>query len=55
MSELRVIGSSSRGNSYAIICKDETLLLECGVRFKETLDAINYEIEKVVGVLCSHR
>ena len=50
---LKVIQSSSRGNSYAITCRNETLLLEAGI----TIDRLRKEVDmsKVVGCLVSHR
>ena len=53
--KLIVIGSSSKGNSYALQAESgEILLLEAGVPLKEVKKAIGYKTEKVVGVLVSH-
>lgn len=52
--KLKVINSSSSGNAYALIGKDETLLLECGVGFLSIKKAINFDIAKVVGCLVTH-
>lgn len=55
MIKLKVIGSSSKGNGYALIADDEILLIEAGRRLIEAKKAINWKIGKVVGCLVSHR
>lgn len=56
MAYLKVIGSNSSGNSYALQCNNEILLIEAGLSYKkEILPAINWEGGKVVGCLVSHR
>lgn len=52
--ELTVIGSRSDGNAYVLQNADEALLLEAGLPFKKTLEALDYHIDKVVGCLVSH-
>lgn len=53
--KLIIIGSSSKGNSYALQADSgEILLLEAGLPLKEVKKAIGYKTEKVVGVLVSH-
>lgn len=54
MAELLCFGSGSSGNSYAIKCNNETLLLELGLPCKEILRGLNYNINDVVGCLVSH-
>lgn len=52
--ELTVIGSSSRGNCYALQSSTETLVLEAGCKlasFKKTFD---YKYKPIIGVLVSH-
>lgn len=51
---LHVIGSSSSGNAYALESKNETLLLECGVRFQSVKKALNFNVSKIVGCLITH-
>lgn len=51
---VKVIGSGSSGNGYALISGEDILLLECGVRAKDMLQAIDYETSKVNGCLLSH-
>lgn len=52
--KLTVIGSRSDGNAYVLQNADEALLLECGLPFAKTLEALDYQIRKVVGCLVSH-
>ena len=53
--KLKVIGTGSDGNSYALRSSNgETLLIECGLNFKDIMQSINYEIENVVGCLVTH-
>ena len=54
--KLVVIGSSSKGNGYALIStSNEILLLEAGVRAKKMLKAIDYATTDIVGCLATHR
>ena len=55
MAELLVFGSGSSGNSYAIKCKEETLLLELGLHWRDILQGLNYKIDDLAGCLVSHR
>ena len=52
--ELQVIGSRSDGNAYVLQNDREALLLEAGLPFKKTLEALDYKLDKVVGCLISH-
>ena len=52
--KLVCIGSSSKGNGYALIGKNEILLLEAGCRLLEVKKSVNWKIGKVVGGLVSH-
>lgn len=52
--KLTVIGSRSDGNAYVLQNADEALLLECGLPFNKTLEALDYRLDKVVGCLVSH-
>lgn len=55
MAILKVLGSSSEGNSYVLECKDETLVIELGVKWNEILNTLNYDLKSLVGCLCSHK
>lgn len=52
--ELHVIGSSSAGNAYVLDTKNESLLIECGLRWSAILKDMNYQVGKCVGCLISH-
>lgn len=55
MATLKVVGSGSQqGNTYLLETKDETLILDLGCKWNDVLKSLNYEIDKVVGALCSH-
>jgi phosphoribosyl 1,2-cyclic phosphodiesterase len=51
---LKVIGSSSKGNSYVLRSDTGTLLIECGVPFKQIQKAVNFDISNIQGCLISH-
>lgn len=51
---LKVLQSNSKGNCYIIGNKEETLILECGVSFATIKKGIDFNLDKVVGVLISH-
>ncbi|MBR2618624.1 MAG: MBL fold metallo-hydrolase [Paludibacteraceae bacterium] len=57
--ELIVLGSSSKGNCYLFKAgskaKEECLVLEAGIPFTAVKKALNFNLNSVVGVLCSHR
>lgn len=52
--KLKVISSGSIGNCYLLENENETLLIECGVSIQEIKKAINFDVSKVVGCLCTH-
>lgn len=54
MCKLKVVGSSSKGNSYIIETSNESIILELGCKWSEVLEMLDYKIEKVLGVLVSH-
>lgn len=55
MATLRVIGSSSRGNSYILDCGSEQLIIELGCSWNDIMSNLNYDVSKVAGCLVSHR
>ncbi len=52
--KLRCVGSSSKGNAYALESANEILLLEAGCPILEVKKAIGWQISKVVGCVVSH-
>ena len=52
---LKCAGTGSKGNSYALIADNgEVLMIECGVKWSETMKMIDYQTSKIVGCICSH-
>ncbi|TQO59369.1 MBL fold metallo-hydrolase, partial [Paraclostridium bifermentans] len=43
------LASGSKGNCYLLQLKDETLILECGIRFREIVEGLDFDLENVVG------
>ena len=52
--KLQVIGTGSKGNSYALHAGEEILLLDAGLPYKEILKALSYDTSKVIGCLVTH-
>ena len=52
--KLITIGSDSSGNCYLLRGRSETLILEAGVKYKEVIKALDYDISSVVGAVVSH-
>jgi phosphoribosyl 1,2-cyclic phosphodiesterase len=53
--QLRVLGSSSAGNTYLLESDTECLVLEAGLPFKDVKRALDFNVGKIVGVVCSHQ
>jgi len=52
--ELHILGSSSKGNCYILQNNNEALVIEAGVSLKEVKKAVDFNVNKIVGVLVSH-
>lgn len=53
--QLKVIGSSSKGNAYVLDGQRESLVIEAGIKLKEIKRAIGFDnLPKVVGCIISH-
>lgn len=52
--KLKVLGSGSSGNCYILESDTEALIIEAGLPFKEVKKALDFNIRKIVGVMCSH-
>lgn len=52
--KLRVLGSGSAGNCYLFEGSSQTLIVECGVRFREVQKAIGFDYTRVAGCLITH-
>lgn len=51
---LKVLGSSSKGNCYILETPTGKLLLECGVIYKEIQKGLDFDLSKVHGCLITH-
>lgn len=54
MITIETLGSSSKGNCYVLRSGERSLLLECGLPWKEIRRKLNFETSKLDGCLCSH-
>ena len=54
MNSLMVVGTGSTGNGYLLTCGNETLLIECGKRFRDVKIALNFNIRGIVGAITTH-
>lgn len=52
--KLRILGSGSSGNCYLLENESTALIIECGIRFKDIIQALDFNLKKVAGVLVSH-
>lgn len=54
--KLIVIGSSSKGNCYLLQSSTgETLIVEAGVKMQLVKQALSWQLNNVVGCVCTHR
>lgn len=51
---LKVINSGSAGNCYILENATTALVIECGVKFSDIKQALDFDLNKVAGVLISH-
>lgn len=52
--ELKILGSSSKGNCYLFDNGKEALMIECGIAFKEVQKAVDFDIKRIKGCIISH-
>jgi phosphoribosyl 1,2-cyclic phosphodiesterase len=52
--KLKVLGSSSKGNSYVLETASQVLVIEAGIRLAEVKKMIGFDVTKIVGALVSH-
>lgn len=56
MATLKVVGSGSQqGNTYILETSEEKLILDLGCKWEDIMKSLNYQIDNVVGALCTHR
>ncbi|MEB4856120.1 MBL fold metallo-hydrolase [Priestia megaterium] len=54
MIEVTAIASSSKGNCYRISDGSTSLLLECGINYRDIQKALNFQMTQISGCLISH-
>ena len=52
--DLKVLGSSSKGNCYILENEHEALLIECGVNIKDIKQALDFSFKKLSGCILTH-
>ena len=52
--KVKVCNSGSCGNTYILSTSNKTVILDCGVPFKEVLKALDYKISDIAFAVCSH-
>lgn len=52
--KLRCLGSGSSGNCYLLENNTECLVIEAGLPFKAVKKALDFNISKIVGAICTH-
>ena len=52
--QLKCLGSNSSGNCYLLESEEECLVLEAGLPFKDVKIALDFNIDKIVGLLVTH-
>ncbi len=53
--KLKILASGSSANCYILESPTGTLILEAGLSWKEILRGLNYKLDNVLGVLCTHQ
>jgi len=52
--DLKILGSSSKGNCYLLDNGSEALVIECGIALKKVKKAVDFDITRITGALISH-
>lgn len=52
--KINILGSSSKGNCYVLHNNEEALIIEAGVSFDKVIKSIDFKVNNIVGVACSH-
>lgn len=51
---IKVLATGSKGNCYLLTAGNQTLIIECGISYKEILKGLNFSIYDIVGCLVTH-
>lgn len=51
---LKVLATGSKGNCYLLTSDNETLIIDCGIPFKQIKIGLDFDLSNVVGVIVSH-
>lgn len=51
---LIVLGSSSAGNGYILNGETRALIIEAGISFRKVKEKLNFDIQKIDGLIASH-
>ena len=52
--KIKVLASSSSGNSYLLSSGDQGLLLDAGIPFRNIQKALNFKATELMGCLITH-
>lgn len=52
--ELKILKTGSSGNCYLLVVNSDVLIIEAGDKFKNVLKSLNFNTNKVNGVLITH-
>lgn len=52
--KLKILGSSSNGNCYVLETRNESLIIECGIRLSRIKRALGWRLSNVVGAFITH-
>ena len=54
MLKLKCCGTRSKGNSYALMSQNETLILDAGMGIKDIKKMCDWNVKNIVGCIISH-
>jgi phosphoribosyl 1,2-cyclic phosphodiesterase len=54
MAKIKILNSGSVGNCYILETENQSLILECGLPWKDIFNAVNFDFSKVAGCLITH-
>lgn len=54
MINFKCLSTGSIGNCYLLETENETLVIDCGIPFKEIKVGLDFDLSRVVGVIVSH-